>query len=224
LRVIRFRRLIRQLRRSTAGVAMVEFALTAPFFLGAGLWGLEVANYALTNMKVSQLAAHIADNASRIGDTSTLQNRKIYEEDINDLLLGANLQGGQSLDFFAHGRAFISSLEVWDAAIHTDVTHSDDDQFIHWQRCMGGLVVPSTYGTQNDVIPAGMGPTGAEVLALSDAPVIFVELQYDYQPLFSSMFITSTRITSTSSFIVRDNRDQSTIYKRNAATPEANCT
>jgi hypothetical protein len=216
--------LIRRLRQSTAGVAMVEFALTAPFFLGAGLWGLEVANYALVNMKVAQLAAHIADNASRIGDASTLQNRKIYEEDINDLLYGANMQGGQSLDFFAHGRAVISSLEEWDDTIHgASGTHSNGDQVIHWQRCKGALTVASSYGVQDDELPAGLGPAGQEVLAITGSPVIFVELQYDYQPLFTDMFVSSSRITSTASFVVRDSRDQSAIFKRDAATSEANC-
>lgn len=85
------RRLLRRLR-DTSGVAMTEFALGAPFLLMAGLWGAESANYALVNMKMSQLAIQLADNASRVGDTSTLQNRKIYESDINDVLYGAQLQ------------------------------------------------------------------------------------------------------------------------------------
>jgi hypothetical protein len=38
-----------------------------------------MANYAVVNMRVSQLTEQIADNASRIGDTSTLEDRKIYE-------------------------------------------------------------------------------------------------------------------------------------------------
>ena len=76
---------LRRLLRHKSGVAMTEFALGAPFLLTAGLWGTEEANYALVNMKIGQLAVHIADNASRIGDTSTLQDRKIYESDLNDV-------------------------------------------------------------------------------------------------------------------------------------------
>ena len=68
---------LRRLARNRSGVAMTEFALGAPFLLMAGLWGTEMANYALVNMKIGQLAVHIADNASRIGDTSMLQDRKI---------------------------------------------------------------------------------------------------------------------------------------------------
>lgn len=82
---------LRALRRSCSGVAMTEFAMGAPFLLVAGLWGTEMANYALVNMKIGQLAVHIADNASRIGDTSMLQDRKIYEADINDVIYGAHM-------------------------------------------------------------------------------------------------------------------------------------
>ena len=86
--------LLSRLRRNTAGVAMTEFALTFPFILGIGLMGAEVANRVLVQMKVSQLANLIADNASRIGDQSMLEDRRIYEGDINDLFYGAQLQGG----------------------------------------------------------------------------------------------------------------------------------
>jgi Flp pilus assembly protein TadG len=63
---------IARLARNRSGLAMTEFALGAPFLLTAGLWGVELANFAVTNMKIGQIAVHIADNGSRIGDTSTL--------------------------------------------------------------------------------------------------------------------------------------------------------
>ena len=71
------RPLLRRIARSRSGLAMTEFALAAPLLLTAGLYGTEVAWLALTHLKISQTAMHIADNASRIGDTSTLQDRKI---------------------------------------------------------------------------------------------------------------------------------------------------
>ena len=105
-------RFAKRLARANSGVAMLEFALSLPLLFTAGLWGVEVANQAMVQMQISQLAEHIADNASRIGDTSTLENRKIYESDIDDLFMGANIQGGSRIDFFDHGRVILSSLEV----------------------------------------------------------------------------------------------------------------
>ena len=54
--MIGLRNLLRRLGRSRSGVAMTEFALGAPFLLTAGLWGTDMANYALVNMKIGQLA------------------------------------------------------------------------------------------------------------------------------------------------------------------------
>ena len=111
------------LLRNRSGVAMVEFALGTPFLLTAGLWGAEEANYALVNLKISQLAEHLADNASRIGDTSTLQNRRIYESDLNDVIFGAQVQGGRKINLYDNGRVIISSLEVNSANKNQYIIH-----------------------------------------------------------------------------------------------------
>lgn len=212
------RTLLRALARSRSGVAMTEFALSLPLLLMTGLWGTEEAHLAITHMRINQLAIHIADNASRIGDTSNLESRKIYERDINDLLQGAAIQSG-SLDFFNHGRAIISSLEV----------NEDDEQYIHWQRCRGSKAWVSHYGEQGDVLPdtsPGMGPAGAEVLALPGGAVIFVELVYDYEPLIDVPFSQGQQIKAVASFMVRDKRDLSQVYQRDPSNPDpvADCT
>jgi hypothetical protein len=212
------RRLVTAFVRALAcssGVAATEFAMCLPFLLGAGLMGLEVANRAIVQTQVSQLAAQIADNAARIGDTSTLQDRKIYENDIDDLLRGAALQGGSRLDLFGHGRVIISSLEV--------VPGTDDRQYIHWQRCAGKKNHLSAYGFEGDGLNgglAGMGPAGKEVWAFPDEAVIFVEVAYDYQSLVGPRFGMTGEIVSTASFTVRDDRDLTQIYQRNPAAPD----
>ena len=201
---------------SRCGVAATEFALCLPFLLGAGLMGLEVANRAIVQTQVAQLTAQIADNASRIGDTSTLQDRKIYESDIDDLLRGAAVQGGGRLDLFGHGRVIVSSLEV--------VPGTDDQQYIHWQRCAGTKHHLSSYGLEGDGLNGGlpgMGPSGKEVWAFPEEAVIFVEVVYDYQSLVGPRFGMTGEIVSTASFTVRDDRDLTQIYQRDPAAPDA---
>lgn len=220
---------LRRLLKSRSGVAMTEFALGAPFLLGAGLWGVETANFAVTNMKIGQIAVHLADNASRVGDTATLQNRKLYEEDITDVLLGANLQGGTGLDLYQHGRVIISSVEIWDQSRHCNPNgcagngQSDGTQFVHWQRCKGVLAQNSEYANQNQALPDGIGPAGQEVSATAESPVIFVEVYYDYQPLINLPWTNPATISSTAAFIVRDSRDLSEVYERNAASQPSDC-
>ena len=219
----------RHLLKSRSGVAMTEFALGAPFLLGAGLWGVETANFAVTNMKIGQIAVHLADNASRIGDTATLQNRKLYEEDITDVLLGANIQGGAGLDLYQRGRVVISSVEIWDPSRHCNPAgcagngQTDGEQFVHWQRCKGMLARNSEYASQNQAMPNGIGPTGQEVSATDESPVIFVEVYYDYKPLIDLPWTSPATITSTAAFIVRDSRDLSEVYERTAATQPSDC-
>lgn len=206
------RNLIRRLR-DTSGVAMTEFALGAPFLLMAGLWGAESANYALVNMKMSQLAIQLADNASRIGDTSTLQNRKIYEADINDVIYGAQLQAG-GLDIYGQGRVIISSLQVEDGT---------ENQYIKWQRCRGVMEAGSSYGDEGDGLDGsmtGMGPAGTEVMAQPGDAVIFVELIYNYRPMVSARFVGNREIRAIASFTVRDKRDITQIYQRDPDSPD----
>lgn len=201
---------IRGLAADRSGVAVTETALILPLFITAGLWGVELANYSLTTMQIGQIAVQVADDAARIGDTSTLENRKIYEADINDLLHGAAMNGGARMKLYDHGRVIVSSLEV----------NAAGKQFIHWQRCMGKSPVSGAYGKQGDVLAIGMGPKGREVSAVSGDAVIFVEISYDYQPLISDSFIGKTTIRSLSSFTVRASRDLSQVYQQNAAKPD----
>ena len=208
------RRLGLSIRKESSGVAMTEFALIMPFFLTFGLWGIELANFQFQTMKIEQLAANVADNASRIGDYSTLQNRKIYESDIDDLLVGANLAAGKSMDLFNRGRIIVSSLQV----------NSAGKQYIHWQRCVGTKSVASSYGKQGDVLgDAGIGPTGREVPATASDAVIFVELQYDYDPLIAASFVGSTTIQSIASYTVRSSRDLTQVYQTSPASPVMTC-
>lgn len=198
--------------RCTSGVAMTEFALSLPLLLTAGLWGTETANLAVTQMQVNQLANQVADNASRIGDTSTLENRKIYESDLNDLLYGADVQAGQRLGLYKYGRVIVSSLEV----------NATGKQYIHWQRCKGAKTFTSSYGLEGAGTAGtitGMGPTGEQVAAPPGGAVIFVEIAYDYQPLVGLTFVQGKQITAIATFMVRDSRDLSQIYQRDPLKP-----
>ncbi|MGX7895194.1 TadE/TadG family type IV pilus assembly protein [Tsuneonella sp. HG222] len=212
------RALLRRIARSRSGLAMTEFALAAPLLMTAGLYGTEVAWLALTHLKISQTAMQIADNGSRIGDTSMLEYRRIYESDLNDVFQGADLQAGPSIDLFNHGRVIISSLEVVPGS-------ATKQQYIHWQRCMGAKDFDSTYGVEGAGLDGsafdGMGPAGNKVTAYDeDDAVIFVEISYDYEPLFGDVFVQDPEVHVYGAFNVRDSRDLTQIYQRNASDPD----
>lgn len=205
---------LRRLTGSRSGVAATEFALSLPLLLTAGLYGVETANQAVMQMRVSQIAVLIADNASRVGENSLLGETKVYESDINDVFYGAHVEGGSRFDLYDHGRVILSSLEV--------VPGTEDQQYIHWQRCKGKKEQPSGYGNAGDGLDselAGMGPPGEEIMAIDDEAVMFVEVVWDYQPLVGRMFTNVDQLHATAAFNVRENRDLTQIYQRDAAKP-----
>ena len=191
---------LRALARDTRGVAMIEFAYVAPVVAALGMYGLEVTNLAITRMKVSQAAANLADNVSRMGDMNALGVKSIREIDINDSLAALSKQS-ESYGLTTHGRVILSSLE------HTD----DDGQWIHWQRCIGAKAWQSSYGHAGDgaggAALTGMGPVGQEITAPDKSGVMFVEIAYDYQPLFGNALLGAQTIQTKSAFVVRDKRD-----------------
>lgn len=209
------RKTLQNLTKNRSGAALTEFALAAPLLLTAGLWGVETANTAMAQMRVSQAAVLVADNASRVGETSLLGEVKLYESDINDVFYGVHLQTGNGLDLYENGRVILSSLEV--------VPGTEDQQYIHWQRCMGALQRTSSYGDAGDGLSGGipgMGPSGEEIIAFKDEAVMFVEVVYTYQPLVSDMFAQTEEISATAAFNVRDNRDLDRIYQRDEYDPD----
>lgn len=208
-------RFLKRLARARSGLAMTEFALSLPVLFTAGLVGVETAYQTAIQMEISQIAVHVADNASRIGDTSSLRERKIYESDINDVFTGAGIQGGTRIDLYEHGRVILSSLEV--------VPDTEDQQYVHWQRCVGKKEIKSSYGEENDGLNggmSGMGPEGEEVIAFKGEAVMFVEVQYDYQPLIGDFIPHRETLSAIASFTVRDSRDLARIYQRDESTPD----
>lgn len=202
---VRLRNAARSLRRDQRAVAMIEAAFTMPTLIFGGLAGLEVANLMITHTRVSSIALSVADNASRISSGSNLALPQVRETDINDVFTGAALQAG-NLNLLGNGRVILSSLE----------TNLTGGQWIHWQRCYGSKPYGSRYGGEGtgligNTFP-GMGPAGREVRASTGAPVMFVEIFYDYQPFMFESFIGNKRIEYTASFTVRDARDTSAIF------------
>ncbi len=189
-------------RRNDHGLALLEFALSAPLIIAIGGYGLECANLAVINMRVSQYTMDLADNAARMGDEGGLSSYTVDEANINDAMQGIRLEG-QGIKLTTYGRITLSSLEG---------TSTNTGQLLHWQRCIGlmnGTGYASSYGTASGtagtyIAATGMGDAGSQVVAPTGFGVMFVEVNYLYQPLFGSLFVAPRRLHYVSSYIVRD--------------------
>lgn len=207
------RRFARRLASDRSGVAMVEFAFTAPLVLGMGMLGTETAYLVITHMKVSQVAMQVADNASRIGEQDVLTARKVFERDINEVLVGAE-KLGETINIFEQGRVIVSSLQ----------RNADGGQWVAWQRCRGAKVYDSAFGVEGDgqtgTSFAGMGATGREITASQGTAVMFVEVAYDFDSLTPFDIFEGQTITYTAAFNVRDSRDLTQLHP---GGPVADC-
>lgn len=209
-------RLLKRLHEDQSALALIEFALVAPFFMAIGLLGADTANYALVHMKVSQMAMHVADNASRVGEQNVIVSRRVYEDDINDLFIGVQRFSGK-LNIAAKGRIILSSLE----------RNAEGGQWIHWQRCYGAKNHASSYGVAGNGATGtsfqGMGPAGKKITASANEAVMFAEIAYDYTSISPYSPLNGEELVYTAAFNVRDARDLSGIYQTNPAAPVATC-
>lgn len=200
---LRWRRLGRLLRNNR-GTSLIEFAMTFPLISVMGMYGIELAYMASVNMQISQIALQVADNASRLEQTNNnTVAPTVTEVGIDSVMTGA-IKVGERFNFTQNGRIILSSLERDPAT---------GKQFIHWQRCAGSLMVPSAYGNDtnnnglNGTTLNGMGSGATKIQAASGVAVMFVEVIYDYQGIFGTLFVENTRFRQEASYIVRDIRD-----------------
>jgi hypothetical protein len=200
-----------RLSRDRSGVALIEFAFAAPILLMVTLTASELTNYAVTKMRVSQIALHIADHAARMGEGSPLQAKQISETQINDMFTGAGLQAGK-LDLYDRGRVILSSLEP------KDNPNSGGLYKITWQRCRGSAAGNSSYGRAGDTDLAGMGRAGHLVTAPDGGATIFAEVQYRYRPIIDVGLVTSLDMKEIAAMPVRDRRDTTQVYNNEGAT------
>lgn len=212
--------LLSRLRRNERGLALIEFAYSMPVLMLLGFTGVEIANLAIANMRVSQIAMTVADNLSRAKQSVPLGLPQLREVDINDTLLGARIQGGDSLNILVNGRIIVSSLQ----------RNAAGRQTILWQRCKGTLNVASAYGPQGTTQPSsgtsgfqGMGAGAGRVQAEANSAIMFAEVVYDYEPLFGEWLLGAIRLRREAAFYVRDDRDLTQVYNPNPAATVSAC-
>jgi Flp pilus assembly protein TadG len=195
----RAKALLQRLRHDRSGLAFIEFAYTLPILIPLTIFGLEAANLALVNMRVSQIATMVADNAARVRD-------RIDESDINNIMLGAKLSG-DSISLLERGRIVIASAED-NTATTADLT----DAKVVWQRCDGVYNPGTTTTAEGGVYAGGVGKAGNKIIATANAPIVFVEIYYQVPLLVPGMstvmFGDNRSIRYSSAFIIRDRNDQ----------------
>lgn len=201
------RKLLSRLGRSESGVSAVEFALLLPVIMSMGMGGIEIASMFVANLQVNALALSVADNASRMEQTTnTTVTPTVTENDLNSIMKGAMLEGS-GINIQTFGKVIVSSLERDPAT---------GKQYIHWQRCGGSLTASSAYGNAttnnglNGAVLTGMGSGATQVTAAAGSAVMFVEVTYRYNGVFGTIFTQPFNMKSEGAYLIRDIRNLGT--------------
>lgn len=217
-----FASFLRRLKLDQSGLAVTEFAFSLPIFLGIGMFGSESAFLFAANTAVSQAALTLADNASRLGQNGTgTGTPTITDADVKQALDGLRLQTNK-IGLLENGRVILSSLEVGNNSAGVP------RQFIRWRRCLGLRMDVSDYGGPStpNTAPAsfqGLGPSTARVQAVANTAVMFVEIEYRYQPLFGEAFLAETILRQEAAFNIRDDRNLGAGLVNNIGTAATTC-
>jgi len=212
---------LKRLRNDNSGLALVEFAVSLPIFMGLTVGGFETAHFAYVHMRLNQLTIDTADGAARMGEGEVLASKTIDEAQINDVFAGTIRQGESILlggeheytdpgtgevDLRGNAIIILSSVEPVE-----DFDEDDPKYRIRWQRCVGTADYFSPqYGTVEDSDEIdGVGPVGRTAVPPDDGALMFVETHYYYRPVILNGFghLGEQSITKTASMVVRDVRD-----------------
>lgn len=228
------RSILNELTHDRSGLAVTEFAVSLPFFMGLTIAGIETANYASTVTQLNQIAIHAADGAARMGSGLQAQNKVISDADINDVFIGAEREG-ESLNInglYAYrdpgtgavstrgvAKMFLSSIEP----VATGFDAANPRYRMRWQRCTGKSTLhTASYGTPSTVTSVtGVGPATRQIGAPPNGATMFVELKYFYKPMIIGDFtkVAEQTITQNASMVVRDNRDYDTYNATSGIKP-----
>ncbi|MDJ0608471.1 MAG: pilus assembly protein [Kiloniellales bacterium] len=152
----------RLLSSGESGVAIVDFALVAPFLVFLFMGGVEISRFALLNQKLSRVATNASDLVS--------QSEFLTEDDMEQVFIATQF----SLQPFAlgdDGVVILSSVSTED---------EPTDPRVNWQRSGGGTgSFSSRVGSPGG--PADL-PFGYEMKA--NRNIIVSEVYFDFEPLF----------------------------------------
>jgi hypothetical protein len=212
----RARALLRQIVCDRSAMAAVEIGLAAPFLIAFSMTAGETVNLTITHVRLNQLAITVADNASRAKQAQINSAPQFREYDVNEVFTGAGLSV-KDMAFPTKGRIILSSLQ----------TNESGGQWIQWQRCSGSNAYASRYGVQGTGATGtaftGMGQGSTPMTAEPSSAIMFVEVAYNYKPLFYNPVITTTVIRKEAALYVRDDRDLTKIYNPSPTVTPANC-
>ena len=148
-----------KIHKNDSGLALVEFAVSLPFFMGLTVGGIEVANFASVTMQLNQIAIHTADNAARMGSTTALAAKRVAEMQVNDVFEGTLREGDRVALVMPNVAAFVISyygiLKAGGVVAATNPTYPADKMQFQINDCDAPIVITMSlfYNTIKQIQP-----------------------------------------------------------------------
>lgn len=198
---------------NSQAVAMLEFGLMLPLFLGFVLTAIEFANYIMANNRVQRMAAMSADLVAQSGTGDI----GIGEGQIYDLFSALDLTA-KPFDLRNDGRVVITGVRGTD-----DENSGVVKNRILWQRFDGGYVIAPQVGCNKTTTVAVLPNT--RQLSLNEI-LFHVQVSYKYRPVFSNipfrMLSLPVNFTRVAMFRAR-NKDFQMPTPDSRFPPKSNC-
>ena len=170
---------LRNLRRDTRGVSIVETALWLPLVIMAGMGGMEYTNFVLANQKLERISAIAADTIAR----NTLAASENSFHDVFEAVERLDAP----FDVKESGRTILTGV----------IGVNQDGEVVNkvvWQRCGGNkTTIVSQIGSEwTATSDFGEGPDVTlpnGVVLQQNQMVVVAEVGYEYKPLINLVHI-----------------------------------
>ena len=168
---------LRAVRASRQGAAMVEFAAASPVFVVLLLGGVDLSRLVILHQKLDRVASGLGDLVAQADEMTQSQMNQIF---------AATGHVAAPFDFARDGRVVVTSISV-----------SGGTPRINWQAAGGGaLSATSRIGTgagSTVDLPGNLTVTGTNTLVVA-------EVFFDFEPLFGMGLVFQSQLYHRSFF------------------------
>lgn len=162
-----YKKLAANLKKHQEGVALIEFAITAPVLIGLLLSSVDITSYLVAHQRVSR-ASYTMSNLL------TQMDKGLSESQVSDMMLALD----EVSKPFSIGTDGIATMT---AIVGEDNGGANLDYKVAWQRCYGPNTHSDRFGNAGTAVLSADIPTNTIV---TDGQIIVItEIDYTFTPM-----------------------------------------
>lgn len=168
------KKLIADLKKRQEGIAMVEFALSAPIVISLLLSSVDMTSYLVAHQRVAR-AAYTMSNLL------TQMDKGLSESQVSDMMLALD----EVSKPFSVGTDGVATMT---AIIGKDDGSGGIDYSVAWQRCYGPNTHSAKFGDAGSVVTSADIP--ANTIVTDGQILVITEIDYSFTPMIGFLPLT----------------------------------